>query len=141
MYYKPLLLPLLAQVFLTFAVWFYMYVTRLTEMRRRGIAPQQLANDAEARELLVDSAPAANNLRNLFEMPILFYAAMLLALVLLVQDPMLVQLAWVYVTLRAVHSLVHCSYNRVIHRFAAYAASSIVLLLIWIRLGSWVLAY
>jgi hypothetical protein len=43
-------------------------------------------------------------------------------------------LAWAYVACRALHSLIHLTYNNVLHRLAAFAASNVVLLVIWIRL-------
>ena len=139
MSFKPILLPLLVQVALTFAVWVYMYAWRIPEITRKGIAPDRLKDRAAAHELLPDSANASNNLKNLFELPILFYTAILLSLVLMIQDPLLVRLAWGFVLLRIVHSVVHCTYNNVHHRFAAYAISSLFLLFMWIRLGAFIL--
>jgi len=141
MFYKPILLPLLALVFLTFAVWVYMYVTRLSEIRRKKIDPQDLDTRVHGQTLLTESPRQADNLKNLFEMPVLFYIAALLSMVLMIQDPFLVQLAWGYVALRYVHSFVHCTYNRVMHRFMAYAASCIVLMFIWARLAAYVLMH
>jgi hypothetical protein len=135
MFYQSILLPMLAQVGLTFLVWIYLYVTRLAEMGRKDIDPQRLASRSAGQALLTESAGPADNFRNLFELPVLFFLAVVLALVLLIQDDLLVQLAWAFVALRAVHSLIHCTYNRVLHRFVAYAASSLVLLLMWVRLG------
>ncbi len=43
-------------------------------------------------------------------------------------------LAWAYVARRALHSLIHLTYNNVFHRLAAFAAGNVVLLVIWIRL-------
>jgi len=139
MFYKPLLLPLLAQVLLTFLVWLYMYGRRIPEIMRSGIDPQRLRDRAEAHRLLPDSASASNNLKNLFEVPVLFYAAVLLALTLMFQDRLLVMLAWGFVALRAVHSVVHCTYNNVNHRFVAYAVSTLLLVLMWARLAAYVL--
>jgi hypothetical protein len=139
MFYKPLLTPLLALVFLTFLVWIYMYVTRLSEMKRKSINPEDLDTRVHGQALLTDSPAQADNLKNLFEVPILFYVAILLALVLMIQDRALVQLAWGYVGLRYVHSLVHCTYNRVMHRFAAYAVSCLILMVMWARLAAYIL--
>jgi hypothetical protein len=141
MFYKPMLLPLLALVFLTFTVWVYMYFTRLAEMRRKKIDPQDLDTRTRGQALLTDSPRQADNLKNLFEMPVLFYAGALLSMVLMIQDPFLVQLAWAYVALRYVHSIVHCTYNRVMHRFVAYAVSCLLLLLIWARLAAYILMH
>ena len=130
---------MLALVALTFTVWVYMYVSRITEMRRKNIDAQRLDTRVHAQGLLTDSAVVADNLKNLFEMPVLFYAALLLSMVLMIQDPLLVQLSWGFVALRLVHSLVHCTYNRVMHRFLAYLASCVILMLIWARLAGYVL--
>ena len=141
MFYKPILLPLLALVFLTFVVWVFMYVTRLSEIRRKNIDPQDLDTRVHGQALLTESPRQADNLKNLFELPVLFYVAALLSMVLMIQDPFLVQLAWGYVALRYVHSFVHCTYNSVMHRFMAYAASCIVLMFIWARLAAYVLMH
>jgi hypothetical protein len=139
MFFKPLLLPLLVQVLLTFSVWVYLFAWRIPEIQRKGIDPQRLKDRATAHELLPDSANASNNLKNLFELPVLFYTAVLLSLVLMIQDMLLVQLAWGFVVLRIVHSVIHCTYNNVNHRFAAYALSCLFLLFMWIRLASFIL--
>ena len=139
MFFKPIILPVLALVTLTFIVWIAMYITRISEMQRKRIHAQKLDSRVHAQALLTDSAVVADNLKNLFEMPVLFYAGMLLSMVLMIQDPLLVQLAWGFVALRFIHSLVHCTYNRVMHRFVAYLASCLVLMLIWARLAGYVL--
>ena len=139
MFFKPIILPVLALVTLTFVVWIAMYITRISEMQRKRIHAQKLDSRVHAQALLTDSAVVADNLKNLFEMPILFYAGMLLSMVLMIQDLLLVQLAWGFVALRFIHSIVHCTYNRVMHRFVAYLASCLVLMLIWARLAGYVL--
>jgi len=139
MFYQPILLPLLAQVTLTFLVWVHLYVTRLTEISRKNIEPQDLARRTGGQSLLVDSAGPSDNFKNLFEMPMLFFIAILLSMMLLLQDMLLVQLAWAYVVLRALHSLIHCTYNKVLHRFTVYIASTLVLILMWLRLALYIL--
>ena len=139
MFFKPILIPLLVQVLLTFGVWIYLFAWRIPEIRRKGIDPQHLRDRAAAHALLPDSANASNNLKNLFELPVLFYIAVLLSLLLMIQDRLLVQLAWGFVALRVVHSVIHCTYNNVNHRFAAYALSCLFLLFMWIRLASYIL--
>ena len=140
-FFKPIMLPILTLVFLTFTVWVFMYVTRISEMRRKRIDAQKLDTRVHAQALLSDSAVVADNLKNLFEMPILFYTGILLSMVLMIQDPLLVQLSWGFVALRLVHSFVHCTYNRVMHRFVAYLASSLVLMLIWARIAGYILTH
>jgi len=136
MFYKPLLYPLLAQVLLTFLVLVRMYATRIPEFIQRDIDPERVKTRRDQGVLLVDSTHSADNFSNLFEMPVLFYAAILLALTLMLSDPVLVALAWLYVALRYVHSFIHTTYNSVWHRFYAFIASAGVLLIIWARLGA-----
>jgi hypothetical protein len=141
MSFNPILLPLLAMVFLTFAVWVYLYALRIPEIKRLGIDPDDLQDRAESHKLLTVSAAASNNLKNLFEVPILFYLAVMITMLLMIQDDVLVWLAWGFVILRVAHSAIHCSYNRVMHRFMAYLLSCLFLMFMWIRLASYILNY
>jgi len=129
----PLLAPLVAMMGLTAAVWLFMYVRRLGYMLGHGIDAQQVSSPQKMAELIPEAVERpANNLRNLFELPVLFYA---LCLVMAQQgwiDALDVQLAWAFVGLRALHSLVHCTFNYVNARFAFYALSSVVL---WVMLA------
>ena len=127
---RTIYLPALAMVVLTFAVWWQMYFARVGQMRRERIHPQKVATSAQATALLTDSR-AADNFRNLFELPVLFYLALVVADRLEMVDGISVSLAWAFVLLRVVHSAIHVTYNRVMHRFAAYVAGSLVLWLLW----------
>jgi len=141
MSFNPILLPLLTMVFLTFAVWVYLYALRIPEIKRLGIDPDDLQDRAESHQLLKVSAAASNNLKNLFEVPILFYLAVMITMLLMIQDDLLVLLAWGFVILRVAHSAIHCSYNRVMHRFTVYLISCLFLMFMWIRLASYILNY
>jgi hypothetical protein len=138
MYFRPLLIPLLAQVGLTFIVMLVMYRTRVAEMKSKKIHPQNMKSRSAAHGLLSNSETAADNYANLFESPVLFYTAILLTLSLMVQDNILVILSWLYVTSRYIHSFIHITYNKVMHRFSVFVFSSLVLLAIWVRLG-WII--
>jgi hypothetical protein len=72
------------------------------------------------------------NYMNLLELPTLFYVACLLIFVTAAASAWAIALAWVYVGLRIVHSLIHLSYNNVLHRGSAFAASNGVLLALWV---------
>jgi len=135
MYFKPLLLPLLAQVALTFVIMLVMYRKRVAEMKTKRIHPQRTKSRSMTHGVLTDSETAADNYANLFESPVLFYTAILLTLILMVQDSILVALAWTYVSSRYLHSFIHITYNRVMHRFSVFIFSSFVLLAMWVRLG------
>ena len=134
---NPLLLPLLAMVALTLLVWLRLYQLRLGEMKRSRIHPQQLAGSAN-KGLLKDTR-ASDNFINLFEVPVLFYALVLASIASGIADPALLVLAWAFVGLRAVHSAIQCTYNRVMHRFSAYALATVVLFVYTGRLA-WLVA-
>jgi hypothetical protein len=76
------------------------------------------------------------NYMNLLEIPVLFYVVCLLIYVTGGASPTMVIVAWAYVALRVLHSAIHLSYNRVIHRLIAFAASNCVLIALWV-LAAW----
>ena len=140
MYFKPLLYPLFAQVLLTFIVLYTMGRQRVAELKRNRINPQAVDLRQHAQEILKFSAAASDNLQNQFETPVLFYLAILVSMSLMIQDSIIVVLAWGYVVLRYVHCYIHLSYNRVMHRFVVYIFSIVLLFSIWVRLG-WLILY
>ena len=126
----PIWLPCAAMVGLTALVWLKLYADRLGEMRARRIDPQALATARAAAGELAKTG-AADNFRNLFEVPVLFY---LLCVALVLNGgstPGFVSAAWASVALRGLHSLIHVTYNRVVHRFLVYAASTLLLFGMW----------
>ena len=127
-------LPALAMALLTFAVWLRLFFTRIPEMKRERIHPQSIALSTQAATKLRDTR-AADNFRNLFELPVLFYAGVLLAAHIGMSDMVSPALAWAFVGLRAVHSVVHCTFNHVMTRFFAYALATLVLIAFWARLA------
>lgn len=131
---QVILLPVFAMISLTALVWATLYVQRISEMSRKHIDAEQLSSTKAASALLFDQR-ASDNFRNLFELPVLFYVGALFAYATVAVDVFVVGLAWAFVALRAAHSIVHCSYNRVMHRFVAYALSTLVLWALWARLA------
>lgn len=123
---KAILYPMLALVALTAIVAVAMYRRRVVEMRLRRVHPQKIATSAQMASALEDTR-AADNFRNLFEAPVLFYAAVLTIYATQLTGPLYIGLAWVYVATRIAHSAIQCTYNRVMHRFAAFASGLLVL--------------
>ena len=68
---------------------------------------------------------------NLLELPMLFYVASLMFFVAGEVDGTVLAVAWIYVALRVVHSAIHLTYNRVMHRLIPFALSNLVLLVYW----------
>lgn len=127
-------LPALAMVALTFTVLGVMFRRRVAEMKRDRIHPQKVATSQQAAAHYKDVAPA-DNFRNLFEMPVLFYVAIMVAAGTGQSGPLTIGLAWAYVAARVAHSVIHCTYNKVMDRFRAFLASVIVLLALWCVVG------
>lgn len=128
-----MLMPFVAMVVLTFAVGVRMYLARVAEMKRRRIHPQQVASRARAAAMF-DDTRAADNFQNLFELPVLFYVGVLVIWLGEHADGIYLGLAWLFVISRVAHSVVHLTYNRVMHRFAAFITGFVVLTLFWVRL-------
>jgi hypothetical protein len=122
--------PALAMVALTLAVWLRMYFSRIGEMKRERVHPQAVATSAQMAARLHDTR-AADNFRNLFELPVLFYLALVVAALTAQAGTAVLVLAWLFVALRVVHSAIHCSYNKVMHRFLAYLAGGLALWALW----------
>ena len=76
------------------------------------------------------------NYMNLLEAPVLFYVACIVAFVANLVTPGMVALAWGYVGLRLLHSIVHLTYNKVPHRGLVFGASNVVLVVMWVRLAA-----
>jgi hypothetical protein len=134
--HNPLIWPVFVLALLTFAVWLRMFQSRVGEMKRRRIHPQAMASSAQTSQL--EDTRAADNFRNLFELPVLFYVAVILAIAGNLQSTALLVMAWAFVLLRILHSVIHCSYNRVMHRFRAYVLGGFILWAMWgLLLWSW----
>jgi hypothetical protein len=131
---NAMLQPVFALAGVTFVVWLRLYMVRIPEMQRRRIHPQSVATST-AKAGAYEDTRASDNFINLFEMPVLFYAAAFTAILAGLVTPLSLGLAWGYVGLRALHSVVQCSYNKVMHRFTVYSTSCLVLLALWLYLA------
>lgn len=127
---NAIFLPALAMVALTIAVWLRMYASRIGEMKRERIHPQAVATSTQMAARLNDTR-AADNFRNLFELPVLFYLALVVAALTSQVNVATLSLAWAFVVLRIAHSVIQCGYNKVMHRFRAYLFGALVLWALW----------
>jgi hypothetical protein len=82
----------------------------------------------------------ADNLQNQFELPVLFYVAVLLAIQTGPISDGFVTLAWTFVILRIIHALIHVTVNIVLLRFFAFLLSFITLVVMWFQLYGKLLA-
>lgn len=131
---QQVFLPAVAMVALTIAVTFRMFFERMRQMRSERIAFREIPSSSQMAARFADTR-AADNYRNLFEAPVLFYLALVVAFAIGHVTTPVLALAWAYVAARGVHSYVHCTYNRVKHRFYAFLASNLVLWALWVVLA------
>ena len=128
--------PVLATLLLTFVVWIYMYIRRISFINRNQISPKDLAVPGALAELSPpEISNPSDNFKNLFEIPVLFYALALYLFVTSQVDAIGVAAAWVFVAFRALHSAVHCTVNIVMLRFYLYFISSLAVWFIAVRAG------
>ncbi len=132
--HRPILAPLMALVLWTFVMWAWLYATRIPAIRKNKIVMDSQRPGGE----LLSQLPAevrwkADNYNNLMEQPTLFYAVALTLALLDADAGLNMGLAWLYVGLRVVHSLVQAIVNIIIIRFAIFMAASFVLLVMTIR--------
>lgn len=81
-----------------------------------------------------DVALPNRNYMSLLELPVLFYVACLVQMASGREDIVMLALAWAFVAARIAHSLVHLSYNNVLHRLAVFATGVALVLVMWLRL-------
>jgi hypothetical protein len=130
---EAIFLPMLATMTLTAIVWFYMYARRIPAMRRARVSVQTYTTPDKVTEHLSEEVNnSANNLKNLFEVPVLFYGLCLYLFVSGNADAVYVIAAWLFFLFRMFHSIVHCTRNIVMLRFYLYAGSALAL---WFMLG------
>lgn len=125
--------PFLTMMLLTLVVWIYMYSRRIPLIQKSKIDPNSLT----AAELARISPPAvsnpSDNLKNLFELPTLFYGLVLYLYVTHhVDEPYLVA-AWIFAAFRVLHSAVHCTVNIGMLRFWLYCLSALALWFMLVR--------
>lgn len=128
-----ILFPLFALAALTFIVLLLVPYRRF----RAAFARKVTAHDfklGESVNVPSDVRIPNRNLINLLETPVLFYVIGLMFYVTGHTNSITLCLAWSYVALRIVHSLIHLTYNRIYHRLIAFAASCLVLIALWLQL-------
>lgn len=125
---QTIFIPFFGLMLLTIAVWVYMYYLRLSFINRNQVDPQSLATTREVIDIMPPGINTpSENLINLFELPILFYFTCIYLYVANLVDGTFLTLAYCFLIFRIAHSIVHCTYNKVMHRFFFYVLSSVTL--------------
>ncbi len=102
-------------------------------MQRAGIDPQAGRHPGSLDVLPSSARQVADNYNHLMEQPTIFYALAFTIVLAGHTDPLHIDLAWAYVGLRVVHSLIQNTINRVILRFTVFALSTVVLMAMAVR--------
>jgi hypothetical protein len=131
---SPILGPVIALVLWSFVMWFWLYATRIPAMVG---AKMKLDPNRTTSEFAAMIPPRvrwkADNYNHLMEQPTLFYATALTLALLGAGGGLNLELAWAYVGLRIVHSLVQALVNVILLRFTVFAVASIALLVMAVR--------
>ena len=126
-----ILYPVVALAFWTFVVLTLIPIVRT----RAGLRQEIRVSDfkyGEAETVPKYVSVPNRNYMNLLELPVLFYVGCLLLYVTAGASPNAVALAWAFVALRVLHSAIHLTYNHVVHRLTAFAASNVALVSLWV---------
>ena len=123
-------LPMGALAFLTFAVLLGVPIRRFAA-GRRGLVKAEDFRFGKSRNVPGSVSIPNRNYMNLLELPVLFYVGSLMYEISGKVDAVVLVLAWTYVALRAVHSAIHMTYNKVFHRLSVFAISNVVLMVYW----------
>ncbi|MFL9449670.1 MAPEG family protein [Tolypothrix bouteillei VB521301_2] len=126
--------PFFATVFLTLFVWVYMYIRRINLSFSNKLQSEELATPNTLAQISPPNVSnPSDNLKNLFEIPVLFYALVLYLFVTKQVDTVYVNAAWIFVVFRVLHSIVHCTFNLIILRFYLYLFATLAVWFIAIR--------
>jgi len=128
------LTPVLALIIWTFVIWALMYKRRIPAMNAISKNTQDFIDDPKLGEQLPAKARwAADNYNHLHEQPVIFYALMFYLFAVGQMDSFNLYLAWGYVAIRVIHSLVQVTSNKVLVRFGLFALGSILLILMALK--------
>jgi len=125
--------PFFATMILTMVVWVYMYGRRLPFIFANRLDAARMTPAELARLSPPQVSNPSDNLKNLFELPTVFYAVVLYLYATSRVDPVYLGAAWVFFAFRAIHSAVHCTFNFIPLRFVLYVVSAAALWLMVLR--------
>lgn len=122
-----ILTPILALIVWSLVIWLWMYVKRVPAMQKASIQPNDARHPGSLDVLPSATRQVADNYNHLMEQPTIFYALVFYLYLSAQADHTAILLAWAYVILRVLHSLVQCTINQVTLRFSVFTISTLVL--------------
>jgi len=133
-----ILLPVYVQVALTVLLLLWMGSSRLGSLRAGEVKVKDIA--LGERNWPTRILQVQNSYHNQFELPVLFYVLVVLALITRKADMLFVVMSWMFVTSRVVHAAIHVTSNKVSQRFMAFVVGVLILVAMWVIFGIRVLA-
>lgn len=127
------LTPVLALIVWTFVLWIWLYATRIPAIRAAKLNPAKIKRKEDLDILPPQVKQVADNYNHLHEQPTVFYALAIYSHLAGMADPINVALAWSYVGIRIVHSLIQCTSNFIPARFAVFTVGTGVLMAMTVR--------
>jgi hypothetical protein len=129
--HSPILAPIVALITWSLVMWVWMYATRIPAMNAAKIDTKNLVggSGADLKAVIPPQAQwPADNYNHLMEQPTLFYAVALVLALVGAGGGLNLGIAWAYVGLRVLHSIVQATFNRVIVRFSIFSLSTLCLI-------------
>ena len=127
---SAVILPVLVQVGLTFILLFWMGRSRLATLKSGELKVKDIALGERVWPKRI--LQVQNSYQNQFELPVLFYALVALALITRKADMLFVVMSWMFVVSRLVHAAIHVTSNKVSLRFMAFLVGVLILAAMWI---------
>ena len=132
--HAEILKPVAVLVAWSLVMWIWMYATRIPAMKQAGT----VLDPTQPPGVLTAGLPAsvrwkADNYNHLMEQPTIFYAIALLLALIGAGDGHIAHIAWAYVVLRIIHSIVQATWNRIMVRFTIFTLSTLCLFVLTIR--------
>jgi len=128
---SEILFPMGALAFLTFTVLLFVPVRRFRAAFAGKVTPADF-RFGESENVPPSVSIPNRNYMNLIELPVLFYVVCLMFYVTNRVDETIMLVAWAYVGARIIHSLIHLTYNNVLHRMSVFAISNLLLIWLWL---------
>jgi hypothetical protein len=131
---EAMLWPMIAHAALIFFLYWLLSRKRFAAVKTGSAEAGQFR---ENRQEPPESLLVHNNLKNQFELPVLFYAACLALYVSTADNAATIALAWLFVLSRYAHSYLHLTSNRLRYRRPAFLVGFFTLMIMWIWLAVW----
>lgn len=131
-----ILQPVVALAAWTMVMWFWLYGTRIPALGAAKVNPDDLVHDLTKgldQVLPPQVQWKAHNYNHLHEAPTVFYAVAIVLAIIGQGDGLNMQVAWAYVGLRVIHSIIQATINKVQLRFMVFALSSFCLMFLVAR--------